>query len=82
MDWKRKLSSRKLWVMVAEFVGMLAYAFGAAQTTTERIVALICAAGGIIAYICSEGAVDAANASVPQLLEEDFEEDDEEDEDE
>lgn len=28
IDWKAKLTSRKLWVAVSEFVGMLMVAFG------------------------------------------------------
>ena len=65
MDWKRKLSSRKVWAAVTEFVTMLIAAFGAPQETAVRVSALIMAGAAVIAYIVGEGLVDAAGASVP-----------------
>ena len=59
IDWKSKLTSRKLWVAVSEFVGMLLVAFGFAEETVTQIVALIMAGAGMIAYIIAEGLVDA-----------------------
>ena len=63
MDWKRKLSSRKFWAMVADFVTMLIIAFGVAEEIAVKITALILAGGGIIAYILGESAIDAANVA-------------------
>ena len=62
-DWKTKLTSRKLWVAVSEFVGMLLVAFGFAEETVTQVVALIMAGAGMVAYIIAEGLVDAKAAS-------------------
>ena len=62
MDWKAKLTSRKLWVAVSEFVGMLLVAFGMAEDTVTQVVAIIMAGAGALAYIIAEGLVDAKNA--------------------
>lgn len=60
MDWKRKLTSRKFWTAVAEFVSMMVVAFGGTEETSVKIVALIMAGAGVIAYIIGEGFTDAA----------------------
>ena len=63
IDWKTKLTSRKLWVAISEFVGMLLVAFGFAEETVTQVVALIMAGAGMVAYIIAEGLVDAKAAS-------------------
>lgn len=68
IDWKTKLTSRKLWVAVSEFVGMLLVAFGVAQDTVTQVVALIMAGAGMVAYIIAEGLVDAKAASVEPII--------------
>lgn len=68
IDWKKKLTSRKFWAAVCNFVGMLVMAFGAAAGTAEKITALIMAGATVIAYIIAEGLVDAANV-VPVAIE-------------
>ena len=40
MDWKRKLTSRKFWAAVAEFVTMLLIAVGKAEETAVQVAAL------------------------------------------
>lgn len=67
IDWKRKLTSRKLWAAVASFVSMLIVAFGYAESQATQIAALIMAGASVIAYIVGEGLVDAANAT-PTIL--------------
>lgn len=62
MDWKAKLTSRKLWVALSEFVGMLLVAFGMAEDTVTQVVAIIMAGAGALAYIIAEGLVDAKSA--------------------
>ena len=57
----RKLTSRKLWVAVAEFVSMMIIACGGSENQATQIVALIMAGAGVIAYIVGEGLVDASN---------------------
>ena len=68
IDWKTKLTSRKLWVAVSEFVGMLLVAFGLAEDTVVQIVALIMAGAGALAYIIAEGLVDAKAATVEPII--------------
>lgn len=60
INWKTKLTSRKLWLAVAEFVGMLLLVvFGVAEETIEKVVALIMSGAGALGYIIAEGLVDA-----------------------
>lgn len=58
MDWKRKLTSRKLWAAVANFVAMLIVALGGSQEEAVQITAIIMAGAGVVAYIIGEGLVD------------------------
>ena len=60
IDWKRKLTSRKFWAAVADFVGMLLIALHVAEDTATQITALIMAGAGVVAYILGEGMADAA----------------------
>ncbi len=68
VDWKAKLTSRKLWVAVSEFIGMLLVAFGVAEDTTTQIVAIIMAGAGALAYIIAEGLVDAKSAEAAAVV--------------
>ena len=70
IDWKRKLTSRKLWVALADFVGMLMIFFGAAEETTTQVVALIMAGAGAFAYIIAEGLADSVGAETAKEAEE------------
>jgi len=63
MDWKRKLTSRKFWATVVNFVAQLMIAFGAAENTAVQVSAVIMAGAGVIAYIVGEGLADAAGAA-------------------
>lgn len=74
IDWKTKLTSRKLWVAVSEFIGMLLVAFGLAEDTVTQVVALIMAGAGALAYIIAEGLVDAKAAAndAPLIIPEDI----------
>ena len=62
IEWKRKLTSRKFWAAVADFVGMLLVALNVADTTATQVTALIMAGAGVVAYIIGEGMKDAADA--------------------
>ena len=64
-DIIRKLTSRKLWLAISEFVAMLIVAFGGAENTATTVTALIMAGAGVIAYIVAEGLSDAAGAATP-----------------
>ena len=66
IDWKRKLTSRKLWAAICTLVTNLIIVFGGTEDQTVKITALIMAGATVIAYIIGEGLVDAANAGYLQ----------------
>ena len=61
MNWVKKLTSRKLWMAIAEFVGMLMVAFNAAESEVTQVTALIMSGAGVVAYIIAEGWADAGH---------------------
>lgn len=61
IDWKRKLTSRKLWVAVASLVTNIIVACGGAEAVAAQVTAIIMGGATVIAYIIGEGLVDAAN---------------------
>lgn len=69
MDWKRKLTSRKLWLAIAEFVGMLIIAFGYAESTATQVTSIIMGGAGVIGYLIAEGLADAANGTTTVVSE-------------
>ena len=62
MDWKQKLTSRKFWAAVVNFVTQLMIAFHATDSEAAQVAAVIMAGAGVIAYIVGEGLADAAGA--------------------
>ena len=62
IDWKRKLTSRKLWLAIVAFVTPLLLAFGVAESEVTQITAIIMAGADVLAYILAEGLVDAKAA--------------------
>ena len=63
VNWKQKLSSRKFWCAVVAFVSALLFAFNVADSDVTQITSIIMAGGALIAYIFSEGWVDANRES-------------------
>ena len=61
IDWKRKLTSRKLWLSIASFVSMLIIAFNGNEGSAQQISALIMAGATVIGYVIGEGLADAGN---------------------
>ena len=59
--WKDKLTSRKLWMSIAEFVTMLIIALHGNQETATQVAALIMAGAAVIAYVVGEGLTDSAH---------------------
>ena len=60
IDWKRKLTSRKLWLAVAGFVtGVVVLFTGGA--TEANITGCVMALGSVVAYIVGEGIADAGH---------------------
>lgn len=64
IDWKRKLTSRKFWASIAEFVTMMVIAFGGTQEVAVQVSAIIMGGAAVVAYIIGEGLIDAANVRV------------------
>ena len=64
IDWKRKLSSRKLWLAIAGFVSGLMVFFGRPESEATQVSALIMSAASVISYIISEGLIDSASAGM------------------
>ena len=62
IDWKRKLSSRKLWAMVAGIVTGLAMVFGLDEGTMSNVAGAVVSVASVVAYIITEGKVDEAAA--------------------
>ena len=63
IDWKKKLSSRKFWLAVVGFVSNILILVGVAETEIAQITAAIMSGAVLIAYIISEGMIDAQNAA-------------------
>lgn len=64
MNWKRKLTSRKLWLSIASFASMLAIYFGHAESEASQIAALIMAGASVIGYVVGEGLADSSNSQI------------------
>ena len=61
MDWKRKLTSRKLWLSIASFVTMLIIFIWKDEEVATQVASLIMAGGTVIGYVIGEGLADAGN---------------------
>lgn len=68
INWKAKLTSRKLWLAVVGFIGPLLLAFGVAQETVTQVTGLIMAGASALAYIIAEGMVDASAAKTDVVV--------------
>lgn len=67
IDWKAKLTSRKFWAAIAQFIAMLVVAFKGTQETATQITAIIMAGASVIAYIIGEGLIDAARERADEI---------------
>ena len=73
IDWKRKLSSRKLWAAAAGIVTGLAMVFRLDEDIISSVAGAVVSVASVVAYIITEGKVDAESvkktaAEVEQLL--------------
>lgn len=59
IDWKRKLTSRKLWMSVASFASMLLVFFNFSESQAAQVAALIMAGATVIGYVVGEGLADS-----------------------
>jgi len=60
IDWKRKLSSRKLWIAVIGIISGIAAAFGFDENAFAQAAGIAGSISSCIAFILGEAAVDAA----------------------
>ena len=60
-DWKRKLTSRKLWISLAGFVAGLIVIFGGTQETADKITGAIMSGAAVVGYVLGEGLADGGN---------------------
>lgn len=60
IDWKRKLTSRKLWIAVAGFVSGLILALGGSENTASVVTGCILQGASVVGYLLAEGLTDAA----------------------
>ncbi len=61
INWKRKLTSRKLWVALAGFIAGLIIAFGGNQDMADKVSGSILGGAAVVGYIVGEGLTDAAH---------------------
>lgn len=60
IDWKRKLSSRKLWIAIAGFISGLILALGGKESTAVTVSGCILQGAAVIGYLLAEGLTDVA----------------------
>lgn len=65
IDWKRKLTSRKLWIAVAGLISGLVLAFNGSAEIAETISGCVLSLGSVVGYIIGEGLTDAASLNNP-----------------
>ena len=61
IDWKRKLTSRKLWVALAGFTAGLIVAFGGSAYTADTVSGCILSGAAVVGYIIGEGLADGSH---------------------
>ena len=65
INWKQKLTSRKLWVAIIGIVAGLAAVFGVDENEYTSIAGAVIAAANAVAYIMGEAKIDAADRFNP-----------------
>lgn len=61
IDWKRKLTSRKLWVSLAGFVAGLIVLFGGSEESADKVSGAIMSGAAVVGYVLGEGLADSAS---------------------
>ncbi len=67
-DIVRKLGSRKFWACISAVVIALIAFTSAEPETTERVVALVSAIGGLCIYMLSEGIADSKPTDTTNVI--------------
>ena len=68
MNIGKKLTSRKLWAAIAGLIAGLAMVFGLDADTITVVSGAVTSAASVIAYIVTEGRIDAANAAAEKKV--------------
>lgn len=68
IDWKRKLTSRKLWMSVATLVFLVMVFAGSDEESATRIVAIIMAGATVIGYVIGEGLADKGGSVTGEVI--------------
>lgn len=63
INWKQKLSSRKLWAALVGVVVGVAMAFGMDEGEWTEVAGIVTSAASVITYIFGEAMVDKARMS-------------------
>lgn len=58
IDWKRKLTSRKLWMSIASFIAMVMIFTGSPENSANQVAAIVMAGATVIGYVIGEGLAD------------------------
>ena len=66
IDWKRKLTSRKLWVATAGFVAGLIVIFGGSQENADKVSGAILSGAAVVGYVLGEGLADTRSEGQSQ----------------
>lgn len=62
MNWKEKLSSRKLWAAIVGVIMGVAMVFGLDESTITDVAGAVVSIVSLMTYIITEGKIDAAAA--------------------
>lgn len=63
IDWKKKLSSRKFWALLAGLATSAMVLMNVSDNTATQVVAIIGAFGSVAVYMLSEAYVDGQAVS-------------------
>lgn len=63
VDWKKKLTSRKLWMAIASFVVMMMVYFGSSEESATQVASIIMAGATVIGYVIGEGLADSTSTA-------------------
>ena len=61
IDWKRKLTSRKLWLAIVGLVSGIIMAAGGSESTAATVSGVILQGASVLGYLLAEGIADASN---------------------
>lgn len=59
MNWKEKLSSRKLWAAIVGVLMGIAMVFGLDRNVVNTVAGAATVVGSVVVYIITEGKIDA-----------------------